>query len=265
MVSFSAHSQTDTTSRSASQRNSREMISTETNKTRNTTEDETEDEGKYKRISFIAGVGSSYISRNLYADPVVNPTDNTVQIQSAGKIKTNMTLGVSYIFGKEGKEKVISSTTEVTGNHVIIREVGKRFQTGFTFALFVNPLLFNKITETQNFFNITDYGFGFGHTFLEGLAILGPMEFFSVSQPRPWFINQFKDKNLPYIIGNEPQKTIDPTDRNIFTQKTAVTFGIKFCYSFNTMKHFSSIAPAEVVNGFTRKSGGSSSARKVYF
>jgi len=63
-------------------------------------------------------------------------------------------------------------------------------------------------------------------------------EFFSVKQPRQWFIDEFKDKKKPYEIGGAAQKSIDINDNSIFTNKPVITFGFKICYSFDIIKNY---------------------------
>lgn len=66
-----------------------------------------------KRLSFVIGVGSSYIPQTIYQDPGINKTNNSVIIEKAQQIKTNITVGVVYtpylweIKYKNGEKEVV--------------------------------------------------------------------------------------------------------------------------------------------------------------
>lgn len=191
---------------------------------------------KSDRISFIIGPGASYITKKLFDNPVVNQTNNNVMINDATNIKTNLAVGIIYtphIWDITRRIRYIDANGLVQTRREI-ESVPK----GRTIAAFVNPIAFTKVTETQPFFNMLDFGVGYGHRFAGGLLIMGTAEFFSVRQPRQWFIDEYKGKNKPYEIGGSPQKTIDINDNSIFTFKPVVTFGFKICYSFDIIKNY---------------------------
>lgn len=192
--------------------------------------------GRNKRISFIAGVGASYITESLFQDPVVNKTNNNVIIGEAGKIKTNLTLGIAYtpyVYD-------ITSTIRTIGTdgRISTRRVIEHVPKGFTVAAFLNPISLTRVNQSQPFFNMVDFGLGIGHRTAGGVLFMLTTEFFSVNQPRQWFIDQFKGNDKNYVIGGSPQTTIDPTDNSIFTNKMAVTFGFKVCYTFDIIKNY---------------------------
>ena len=194
--------------------------------------------GTNKRISIIAGIGASVFGAKLYIDPVVNPTNNFVQLQRAKSLKSNLSLGIAYTPYIQDVINVVSSV-DGAGNIITNKKVesGPR---GFTIAAFLNPILLSKITENQNFFNSPDIGMGIGFRTIGGLSILATAELFWVQQPRDWFIDQYKGNNATYTVGDEVQKSIDLNDKNIFASKPVLSFGIKLAYTFDIIKTFSS-------------------------
>lgn len=192
--------------------------------------------GRNKRVSFIVGVGASYISKSLYQEPVVNKTSNNVIIGEAGRIKTNLTLGIAYtpyVYDITSSIRTIGADGKVTTRKVI-----EHVPKGFTVAAFLNPISLTKVNQSQPFFNMVDFGMGIGHRTAGGVLFMLTTEFFSVNQPRQWFIDQFKGNDKNYIIGGSPQTTIDPTDNSIFINKMAITFGFKVCYTFDIIKNY---------------------------
>jgi hypothetical protein len=182
------------------------------------------------RISFIAGAGVSGIVNKLHDIPVINKTSNNVIIEDAQRIKTSLTVGIVYT-------PFIYQFTDVNGS----RDVAK----GFSTALFINPITFNRVTEVQSFFNIIDVGAGFGYKTVGGFLILATVDFFGVKQPRQWFVDEFKDKKLPYLVNGEIQNTIDVNDESIFKNKLVTTFGIKLCYTFDIIKDYRRVNDAD--------------------
>ncbi|TKC12676.1 hypothetical protein FA048_03390 [Pedobacter polaris] len=53
-------------------------------------------EPKNNRISFVLGIGASYVANTLHQNPSVNLNNNNVIIEKAQKVKTNVTFGVVY-------------------------------------------------------------------------------------------------------------------------------------------------------------------------
>lgn len=196
----------------------------------------TQSTGRSDRISFIVGPGASFITRKIYDNPAVNQTNNIVMINRATNIKTNLAVGIiytPYIWDITRRIKYI----DVNGQIQTRQEI-ESVPKGRTIAAFINPVAFTKVTETQPFFNMLDFGVGYGHRFAGGLLLMATAEFFSVRQPRKWFIDEFKGKNKAYEIEGAAQKTIDVNDNSIFTYKPVITFGFKLCYSFDIIKNY---------------------------
>lgn len=66
-------------------------------------------------------------------------------------------------------------------------------------------------------------------------------EYFTVRQPRQWFVDEFKNNDKTYVIGGAIQKSIDMNDNTIFKNKPVITFGFKACYSFDIIKNYVNI------------------------
>jgi hypothetical protein len=191
------------------------------------------------RVSFIAGLGASTFFRSLYVDPIVNPTNNLVQLQFADKLKSNVTLGIAYTpFLYD--IITVKSTFDKDGNIVTREDVTTGVPKGLTFAAFINPVALSKISENQTFFNSPDFGAGIGYRGAGGLSVFFTAEAFWVQQPRDWFVKQFKDGNAAYLVDGAPQKTIDLKNNNIFVSKPVITFGFKLAFTFDIIKSFTS-------------------------
>jgi len=195
-----------------------------------------------KRISFFTGIGASYISKKLYGDPIINPLTGNVELQRFGRVKSNLAIGIAYTARSRTVKRYLQ-TLALEDGPADQQEV-KVLQKGFTIITFINPVLLSKGTESQGFFNMTDFGIGLGHTFPGGFLIVGTAELFWVRQPRAWFVNEFRNSDRQYMVANEVQHTVDLTDNNIFMSRPVVTFGIKICYSFENIKRFIETTPA---------------------
>jgi len=191
---------------------------------------------KNKRISFIIGPGASVSTTKLYSDPIVNQTNSIVTIEKASRLKTNLAVGIVYtpkIFRITSKIKTVEPDGTIKETPSIERVVKGR-----TGALFINPLALSKATEEQPFFNMVDFGVGYGHRFAGGLLLMATVEFFSVKQPRNWFIIEYENKNKPYSIEGAAQNAIDINDNSIFKSRPVVTIGFKLCYTFDIIKNY---------------------------
>lgn len=182
------------------------------------------DKIKNSRISFVLGVGASYVPAKLYQNPAINKTNNNVIIEEGQKQKTNLSLGIVYTpylykikFADGSEEKVPMK---------------------ISFAAFINPVNLTKASNAQSFFDITDFGVGLGYKFAGNVMIMGTAEWFGVRQPRKWFIDDYKGNNKPFLINNAPQQSFDLSDNNIFENKIVTTFGFKICYTFDIIKSY---------------------------
>jgi hypothetical protein len=178
------------------------------------------------RISFIVGPGASYITSRLYDNPSVNQTTNNVIIEKASRMKTNLAVGIVYtpflyrfptVDGEDDDEVVPK---------------------GISFSTFINPLAFSKVAENEPFFNMLDFGIGAGYRSKGGFLVMATMEFFTIKQPRQWFIDKYETGEQQYIVEGEIQKSISLDDNSIFKSKTVTTLGFKFCYTFDIIKNY---------------------------
>jgi hypothetical protein len=177
-----------------------------------------------KRISYVIGVGSSYITNQLYQNPIVDQNNNVI-IEKAQNLKTNVTFGIIYT-------PYFRNIYNGNGNDY------DKITHGISFATFVNPIALSKTTNNQSFFNITDFGIGLGYKFAGNMMIMGTVEWSGVKQPKKWFINEFKNNDKPYLVNDSPQLSFDTNNTNVFETKIATTFGFKVCYTFDIVKNF---------------------------
>ncbi len=196
-----------------------------------------EEEGWNKRISFFVGAGTSVISNKVYELPIIDKTNNNVIIEESGKLRPNVSLGIVYTpfvydverfinyYNSEGEKKVKK----------VIEHVPKNFSV----ALFINPISF--ASANSNLSNTVDLGFGLGWR-SDNFSVFATMEFFSLKQPRDYFINGYGTNNKQYIIGGEVQTAIDVNDNSIFKNKVMTSFGIKVAYTFDIVKSYSNSA-----------------------
>ena len=187
-----------------------------------------------KRISFVLGVGSSVFPYQLYQNPAVDKSlNNNVIIEKGQHIKTNLSFGIVYT---PFLYKFIDAD----------HPQGEIVAKGLSLATFINPVNLTKASDAQSFFSATDFGVGIGYKFVGSLMILGTIEFFSVNQPRDWFIEKYKsnDKNfsVPGTGGTtNVQQSFDLNDSNIFRSRIIPTIGFKVCYTFDIIKTYTSL------------------------
>jgi hypothetical protein len=179
-----------------------------------------------KRVSFIAAIGGSYITEDIYQIPVISKTNNVVIIEKAQNYKTNLTFGICYT---PFMRRVISFGDTINAPR------------GLTFATFISPINLSKTNNSQSFYNMVDFGFGIGYKTIGGFSILGTIEYFSIKQPKDWFVNEYKANDKVYAIDGSTQQSIDINDGSIFKDKSIFTIGIKFCYTFDIIKSYKSI------------------------
>lgn len=177
-----------------------------------------------KRISFILGIGASYVPEKLYQDPAINKSNNFVIIEEAQKQKTNITLGIVYT-------PWLYRVTYPSGQSDVVAK-------GIAFSTFLNPIAISRATDTQSFFNIVDFGVGVGYKTAGGVMIMATAEWFGARQPRKWFVNEYKDNTKAYLVNGAQQASIDINDNNIFENKLVNTFGFKVCYTFDIIKNY---------------------------
>lgn len=107
----------------------------------------------------------------------------------------------------------------------------------FAIALLINVFKLSFSDEQANTTSPIDVGFGLGYR-KDKLLILLTAEFTPIRQPRQYFIDDFKDKNLPLILAgaSEPARTISSDDNSLFITKLFPSIGLKIAYSFGKKK-----------------------------
>jgi hypothetical protein len=182
----------------------------------------TDESKKDPTFSLIVGLGSSYVVNTVYQDPVINSTNGYVIIEKADKMRYSGTLGFSYT---PYLSRIESVDTE--GKPTV-----KYKPRGITMAIFANPVSLSTISGSTSL----DWGAGLGYRFI-GVSLLGTVEFFNVKQPKQYFIDQFKDKNLPLVVNNNIQTDISTSDNSIFRNKGIASFGIKLVVPIDVLKN----------------------------
>ncbi len=185
-----------------------------------------EEEVKNNRISFVLGIGASYVANNIYQNPSVNLNNNNVIIEKAQRVKSNLTFGIVYT-------PLTSTFTNKDGETETVNH-------GISLSTFINPISLSKAAESQSFFNMTDFGVGLGYKFAGNVLVMATTEFFGVRQPKQWFIDMYKTNDQKYNVNGLTQLAFNPEDNDVFRTKMMSTFGFKVCYTFDIVKNFKS-------------------------
>lgn len=197
------------------------------------TETSSDNYGWNNRFAFMVGGGTSIVATKLYLDPAINKTNNAVIIEEAGRVKPNISLGIVYTpFVSTIKREVEVKSGSASKTETLYEYVPR----GFSVALFLNPISLSKLSETS-LSSTVDLGMGLGWR-LGNSSIIGTVEFFSVRQPRDYFITQFQSNDKPYVINGEIQASISTNDNDVFRSKVATSFGIKLAYTIDIAKSF---------------------------
>lgn len=189
--------------------------------------------GWNKRISFVVGGGASVVSTKLYADPVVNKTNNFVMIEEASSLKPNLSLGIVYT---PKVSNVIRTIKVKKDNQIVDEQLIEYFPRGISFALFMNPVSLSSLSSSS-VTNTVDLGLGLGWR-SGNFSVFLTNEYFALRQPREYFVSQYKNNDQPFIINGEIQNAIDINDNSIFKTSIATSWGIKLCYTFDIVKSF---------------------------
>jgi hypothetical protein len=192
-----------------------------------------EDYGWNSRFAFMVGGGISIIATKLYLDPAINKTNNAIIIEEAGRVKPNLSLGIVYTPKVSTMKREVEMKSAGSSKTETFYEYVPR---GISVALFLNPISLSKLSE-MSLSNTVDLGMGLGWR-SGNFSIFGTVEFFSVRQPRDYFINQFKASDKPYIVNGEIQASISTNDNDVFRSKVATAFGFKLAYTFDIVKSF---------------------------
>lgn len=200
------------------------------------TDVEEENYGWTKRISFFVGAGTSVIGNTVYELPIIDKTSNNVIVEKSGRLKPNVSMGIVYTPYVYDVTRLIT-TIDANGNEktkTIVENIPKHFSV----ALFINPISF--AAANSNLGNTVDLGFGLGWRSDSFSAFL-TMEFFSLKQPRNYFVNGYDSNDKQYIVGGEIQNAIDINDVSIFKNQIMTSFGIKLAYTFDIVSRYSNI------------------------
>jgi hypothetical protein len=213
------------------------LLGQETIETTETDLTSIQEEGWNKRISFFVGAGTSVISNTFYELPIIDKTNNNVIIEESGKLKPNVSLGIVYTPFVYDVERFINYY-DSNGNKKV-KKVIEHVPKYFSVALFINPISFASADSNLN--NTVDLGFGLGWR-SDNFSVFATMEFFSLKQPRDYFVNEYGTNDKQYVIGGEVQTAIDINDNSIFKNKVMTAFGIKLAYTFDIVKNYSNSA-----------------------
>jgi hypothetical protein len=192
------------------------------------------DYGWQSRFAVFLGAGVGVSTGQLYNDPVINPSNNVVEIEKSQKITTSLSLGVVFtphIYSVTRTIPVIDSKGN-TKDVQLIAYVPK----GISYAVFLSPVNLTKLSS-DGFVNNVDVGLGIGYRNGDFLA-LATIDFLSVRQPRQYFVDQYSDSSQTFTIGGQTQTSIDVTNNNIFYNKLETVIGIKLCFAFSLAKSF---------------------------
>lgn len=190
--------------------------------------------GWNKRISFFIGAGISTIGNTVYELPVIDKTTNNVIIEEAGSLKPNVSMGIVYtpfVYDVQRRIRYRDTNGDLQTKY-ITEHVPKKF----SIALFINPISLSA--ANSNLGNTVDLGFGLGWR-SDSFSVFATMEFFSLKQPRNYFVEQYKTNDQQYIIGGETQTAIDINDNSIFKSEVITSFGIKLAYTFDIVSRYS--------------------------
>jgi hypothetical protein len=199
-----------------------------------------DDYGWTNRFAFMVGGGASVALDKIYLDPAINKTNNAVIIEEAKRLKPNITLGIVYTpfvstYIREVKIKKNNKEETLTLYRYAPR--------GVSIALFLNPISLTKLSDT-GLGNTVDLGMGLGWR-SGNFSIFGTVEFYSLRQPRDYFINQFKDNNKPYIVNGQTQTSISTNDNDVFKSPVIPALGLKIAYTLDVVKNFTKAVSAQ--------------------
>jgi hypothetical protein len=160
----------------------------------------------------------------------ISPVDNTVQFEKISPLNSGVSTGLVWnpftfpykVYDYKGQEK--------DWHYEYKRHP-------FAIALLINVFKLSFSDEQANTTSPIDVGFGLGYR-KDNFLILLTTEFTPIRQPRQYFIDGYKDKNLPLILANssEPVRTISSDDNSLFVTKLYPSIGLKIAYSFGKKK-----------------------------
>lgn len=228
-------SKTITDSANSSSKSTDIATSKSKSKKDSTTTASSNDYGWQDRFALFVGGGVGLTAGKLYNDPVVNPTNNIVEIENYQKLRTSLTLGIVFTPIIHDIFRTVHISDE-QGKTVDSAKFIMHVPVGISFALFLNPISLTKLND-NSFTNSVDLGLGCGYRYGDWL-FMATADFFSIRQPRQYFVDEYKDQNKPFVINGQTQTTIDVANNNIFRNTLVASFGVKICYAFSLAKSF---------------------------
>jgi hypothetical protein len=160
----------------------------------------------------------------------ISPVDNTVQFEKISPLNSGVSTGLVW-----NPFTFPYKTYDYKGQAKDWHYECKRHP--FAIALLINVFKLSFSDEQANTTSPIDVGFGLGYR-KDNFLILLTTEFTPIRQPRQYFIDGYKDKNLPLILANssEPVRTISSDDNSLFVTKLYPSIGLKIAYSFGKKK-----------------------------
>lgn len=167
---------------------------------------------------------------NVYTSDIYNvavsPIDNTVQFEKVSRLNSGISMGLVW-----NPLRAPYKVYEYKGKTVDWHYEYKR--KAFAVALLLNVFRLSFGEEQANSTTPIDVGFGLGYR-KNNFLLLFTTEFTPIRQPRKYFIDGYKEKDLPLIMANsnEPVKTISTDDNSLFITRLIPSVGLKIAYAF---------------------------------
>ncbi len=184
-------------------------------------------------FNFFAAAGASYMFSGDQYTVAISPYDNTIQFEKTFPILTRFSLGLVW----NPLPNLSEANKEIYRKNKLILAGYEAARRHFAAALLVNVFQLGFSSDQINTNSPIDVGFGIGFR-NENFLVLGTLEFTPIRTPRQYFLDKFKDKNLPLILAGsqEPVKSISVDDNTIFVNRIFPSIGIKIAYSFSKAK-----------------------------
>lgn len=178
-------------------------------------------------FNFFAAAGASYMFGDHY-NVSISPIDYSVQFEETFPILTRFSLGLVWNPIPEKGEGYIDKYLE----NKRLLPAYKAARKHLAVALLVNVFQLSYSNDFDSSSPI-DVGFGIGYR-SSNFLILGTVELTPLRTPRSYFVDQYKDKNIPLILAGstEPIRSINSADNSLFVNKVFPSIGIKIAYSF---------------------------------
>lgn len=155
----------------------------------------------------------------------ISPINQTVQFEKTSGLSSGISTGIVW----QPFSFYYLTNPDANGKY---QDVTKK-RNGFAIALLLNIFKLNYGDSDLNNTSPIDVGFGIGYK-SDNFLILVTSEFTPIRQPRQYFIDSYKDKDIKLIYSGtvEPVRTISVDDDSIFITKLYPSIGLKIAYSF---------------------------------